>query len=54
VAELAESDWATKFKKALDIREPSTKIIFDKLVNIRRQIRNFVAHGSFGKQGRGV
>jgi hypothetical protein len=51
VVDLADSDWVTKFKTALDISEPATKTLFDKLVIIRRQIRNFVAHGSFGKQG---
>ena len=51
VAQIAESDWGTKFKKALDIGDKSTKSHFDKLVTIRRQLRNFVAHGAFGKEG---
>lgn len=51
VTELAESDWQAKFKRALDITEPATKTLFDKLVVIRKQLRNFVAHGGFGKQG---
>jgi hypothetical protein len=51
VAEIADSDWSTKFKKALDINDFKTEALFDELVIIRRQIRNFVAHGSFGKNG---
>jgi hypothetical protein len=52
VAALAESDWETKFKRALDVQEPKTKSFFDKLLLIRRQLRNFMAHGAFGKEGR--
>jgi len=51
VAELAESDWQDKFKAALDVADGETKAQLDKLVVIRRQMRNFVAHGAFGKQG---
>ena len=51
VAELAEADWKIKFKTALDVNERETKMHFDKLVVIRRQLRNFMAHGAFGKQG---
>lgn len=51
VAELAVKDWGEKYKKALDLTEPATKSHFDKLTNIRRQLRNFIAHGSFGKEG---
>jgi hypothetical protein len=51
VAELAEADWAVKFKKAFDITDRATKRHFDTLLTIRRQLRNFVAHGAFGKRG---
>jgi hypothetical protein len=51
VAELAEADWQTKFKKALSLDDPKTKALFDDLIVIRRQLRNFIAHGAFGKQG---
>jgi len=51
VAELAESDWQKKFKFALDLNDTITKSLFDQLIDIRRQLRNFVAHGAFGKQG---
>ncbi len=51
VTELAEADWQTKFKAALDLKELGMKGHFDKLVVIRRQLRNYMAHGAFGKQG---
>jgi len=51
VVTLAEADWSVKFKAALDITDAATKGYFDKLVLIRRQLRNFIAHGAFGKQG---
>ena len=51
VATLARSDWPTKYKAALDLDDPISKQFYDELVSVRRQIRNFIAHGSFGKQG---
>jgi len=51
VTALAEADWATKFKRVLDIADPSTKNFFDRLLILRRELRNYVAHGAFGKQG---
>jgi hypothetical protein len=44
-------DWSTKFKRAFDVSDRATKNHFDKLVAIRRQLRNFMAHGAFGKGG---
>jgi hypothetical protein len=51
VAKLAESNWADKFKAALNIANGETKTFYDKLAAIRCQFRNFNAHGAFGKQG---
>ncbi|MCF5861639.1 hypothetical protein [Aeromonas veronii] len=51
VANLADKDWATKFKVCLDIQDPSIKAHYDRLVAIKRQIRNYMAHGAFGKNG---
>jgi hypothetical protein len=51
VATFAVANWDVKFKAALDINDPETKLFYDQLIIIRRQLRNFVAHGSFGKQG---
>ena len=51
VAALAKADWAEKYKAALDLTEDDDKRFYDDLVIVRRQLRNFVAHGSFGKEG---
>lgn len=51
VASLAGADWAQKYKSAFDLRDKEAKFFYDNLIEIRRQHRNFVAHGSFGKQG---
>jgi len=51
VAQLAESNWETKFKSALDLADSTTKKFYNELLVVRRQLRNFVAHGAFGKQG---
>ena len=51
VNNLARSDWKTKFRMALDIDDPELKRYYDYLTAIRDEIRNFVAHGSFGKKG---
>ena len=51
VTALAQADWSAKFKQSLDIQHPQTKKIFDRLVLLRNELRNYVAHGAFGKQG---
>lgn len=51
VAELAGEEWQTKFKSCIDIKNPEAKKYFDELIFVRRQLRNFIAHGAFGKQG---
>lgn len=51
VSTLASADWSEKFRAALDVREPETKALYDELIAIRRQLRNHMAHGAFGKDG---
>ena len=51
VARLAASDWKSKFKAALALADNDTKKHYDTLIGLRSQIRNFMAHGSFGKRG---
>lgn len=51
VAGLAGSEWKEKFKSALDITDNAAKKHLDALVTIKRQLRNFMAHGAFGKEG---
>jgi hypothetical protein len=51
IAKLAGADWKAKFKAALDVNEKATKYHYEVLLDLRAQIRNFMAHGSFGKRG---
>lgn len=51
VADLAEADWQSKFKHAIDVNEQGIKPLYDNLILIRQQLRNCMAHGAFGKQG---
>jgi hypothetical protein len=51
VANLAKADWSEKVKTAVGLDDPKMKSLFDELLTIRRQIRNYMAHGAFGKQG---
>ena len=51
VAALAVADWKEKYKAALDLTHPDTKNHYDRLLDLRAQIRNFMAHGAFGKRG---
>src|SRR5690554_1601832 len=51
VAILAKSDWNSKFKAALNLTDSETKEHYDRLLDIRTQIRNFMTHGAFGKKG---
>ena len=51
VDQLAGADWADKVKKAMDVNDPSIKELYDRLRSVRTQIRNYMAHGAFGKGG---
>ena len=50
VQELAKKEWADKFKVAIDINDSGSKKHYDNLVQLRRHVRNFIAHGAIGKQ----
>ena len=51
IARLIGAEWNVKYKYALDISDKEGKTQLDKLIAIRQQLRNFVAHGAFGKEG---
>jgi hypothetical protein len=51
VDKLARADWADKVKKAMDVNDPAIKGLYDNLRSVRTQIRNYMAHGAFGKGG---
>ena len=48
---MARAEWSDKYKAALDLSDPQDKRFYDELGIMRRQLRNFVAHGAFGKDG---
>lgn len=51
VTEMAEADWSIKFQSALGLTDSDAKAHYDRLVSLRKELRNYVAHGAFGKQG---
>ena len=51
VAKLANANWDTKFRSSLEMDDPTNSGFHEALSLIRRQHRNFVAHGAFGKNG---
>ncbi|NOQ22240.1 MAG: hypothetical protein GQ565_06285 [Candidatus Aegiribacteria sp.] len=51
VADLAHQNWSEKYKAAIDIKSKEGKEWHDQLVIIRRQLRNYITHGAFGKTG---
>jgi len=51
VANLAAAEWSEKVKTAIGLDDAKVKSLFDELLTIRRQIRNYMAHGAFGKHG---
>lgn len=51
VADIARGNWAEKFKSAFDISNATTKTHYDLLLLLREDLRNYIVHGAFGKQG---
>jgi len=51
IADIAKDKWPKKCKAAIDIANPIDKSIYDKMLVMREELRNYVAHGAFGKQG---
>ncbi|ASP40904.1 hypothetical protein CHH28_11020 [Bacterioplanes sanyensis] len=51
VANLADNEWPVKFKCAIDIETEGTRSYYDQLVTVKRQLRNYMTHGAFGKNG---
>lgn len=51
IAKLAVGNWHDKFACALDVNDTTTIDFYEKLSLIKQQLRNFMAHGAFGKRG---
>ncbi|AEO47346.1 hypothetical protein F11_04380 [Rhodospirillum rubrum F11] len=51
IAELLRQEFGEKCKLILDLSDIKDKSSFDDILDLRVQLRNYVAHGSFGKDG---
>lgn len=51
LTKLIGAEWKVKFNKAIPNHDPFIKKTYDELLVVRQQLRNFVAHGAFGKDG---
>jgi hypothetical protein len=51
VSNLIEAEWKVKFKAAIKDNSKEANKFYDELLIVRQQLRNFVAHGAFGKNG---
>jgi hypothetical protein len=51
ITNLIEAEWKTKFKAAIKDNSKEANKFYDELLIVRQQLRNFVAHGAFGKNG---
>ena len=49
IADLTGADWMDKFKSAISLEDTFIQKYYDELILVRRQLRNFIAHGAFGK-----
>jgi hypothetical protein len=51
LTKLMGEEWNVKFKRAFDLNDSEAKKYLDLLIVLKRQLRNFMAHGAFGKEG---
>ncbi|MDR3491220.1 hypothetical protein [Mucilaginibacter sp.] len=51
ITRLIEAEWKDKFRAAITDTSKTAVKFLDELLLVRQQLRNFVAHGAFGKEG---
>lgn len=51
ISKLIEAEWKTKFITAIPLSNKEENKFYNELLIVRQQMRNFVAHGAFGKNG---
>lgn len=51
ISNLIDAEWKTKFTSAIPITTDEISKFYNDLLIVRQQLRNFVAHGAFGKNG---
>jgi len=50
-ADVALANWPDKFKAVLDLSDTAVAGSYEQMMALRYELRNYVAHGAFGKQG---
>jgi hypothetical protein len=60
VSDLAAAEWSEMappptpfrvFRAAIGFSDKSEKALYDRILSVRQDLRNYIAHGAFGKQG---
>lgn len=51
ISHLIDAEWKVKYKAAIPYSTKEAEKFFNELLIVRQQLRNFVAHGAFGKNG---
>ena len=51
-SKISGDEWGSKFKSAVNLSVHGMKKHYDKLIELRRQVRNFISHGAFGRDGK--
>lgn len=51
ISTLIGDEWKKKFKAAISMESKESQQFYNELIIVRQQLRNFIAHGSFGKDG---
>ena len=51
IAKLIGAEWKVKYKAAITSNSKESNEFYNDLILVRQQLRNFVAHGAFGKEG---
>jgi hypothetical protein len=51
ISNLIEAEWKTKFTTVITDNGVEANKFYNELLIVRQQLRNFVAHGAFGKNG---
>lgn len=51
IADLLRLEFGEKCKLVFDLSVPDDKLAYDEILDLRTELRNYIAHGSFGKDG---
>ncbi|NHO43108.1 hypothetical protein GOB83_13145 [Acetobacter fabarum] len=51
IADLLRREFGEKCKLVFDLSVSDDKLVYDEILDLRTELRNYVAHGSFGKDG---